>query len=71
MKQKWENPRLVEMGVENTNEGICTYDTGHENGDKNHIHRCDSCDKTFTTLAGADEHQTNNPEHYVGIVLMS
>lgn len=71
MKQKWENPTLLEVGVENTNEGISTCDLGHGHDDVPHIHKCITCGSIFNTWSEAVKHTSDmKPEnHFIGAII--
>lgn len=77
MKQKWTNPSLTEMGVENTNTPS-TFDLGHLDPDRNHKHVC-SCGEEFQGEDIARAHlnlmsstgQNNNQEHQITLLLLS
>ncbi|MEG1312094.1 MAG: hypothetical protein RSD47_08830 [Romboutsia sp.] len=56
MKQKWENPSLIEMGVQNTNEGAGTFDDPHPDSEGPHIHKCTTCNTVFTTWGDLKVH---------------
>lgn len=74
MKQKWKEPILSQIGIEDTNDDVCTYDPGHENGDKPHVHRCNQIQCANLPpfdLESARTHMLANPGHSVGIFLLS
>lgn len=56
MKQKWGNTRLIEMGVENNNEGAIPFAPGkYPNGLK-----CGHYRKGFKPLSEFTDHQTKS-----------
>lgn len=65
MKNKWENPTLLELGIENTEDNACPLDFEH-GGSKPHIHFC-TCGKVFESWAEASSHDLEaGIEHTVG-----
>lgn len=73
MKQIWEKPTLLKVGIENTNEGISSCDLGHGYDDVPHIHQCNTCRIIFNTWDEAVKHvrdmENNQENHWIGFII--
>lgn len=71
MKQKWENPDLLEIGIERTKEDAGTFDDPHDGSDVPHIHKCMTCNVVFPNWGDLKVHGIQNPNCNVQVVPVS